>query len=181
MDLADSMDSQLTSDQLNSHPSHDLPDAAYPESHYQPLPAGASSQRGYTAGQESQPYLPEEPLAPSNSLRDAAYTDSDNKPVAGHSLSTDSSVPRLAFHQIQNPANPDSCYIPDRGNLPSAGEPTAQTSGVIDSASASGLLDDVSSQFDGLVPPPLTYQPGEDSAYLLSGEDAQHTSSRTSN
>ncbi|OAA40112.1 hypothetical protein BBO_06170 [Beauveria brongniartii RCEF 3172] len=180
MDLADSMDSQLTSDQLNSHPSHDLPDAAYPRSDYQPLPAGASSQRGNTAGQDSKPYLPEEPLVLSNSLRDAAYTDSDNKPVAGHSSSTDSSV-RLASHQIQNPANPDSCYIPDRGNLPSAGEPTAQTSRAIDSASASGLLDDVSSLFDGLVPPPPTYQPGEDSAYLLSGGDAQHISSRTSN
>ncbi|KAM3529937.1 hypothetical protein MY4038_005154 [Beauveria bassiana] len=127
MDLADSLDSQVTSDQLNSHPSHDLLDAA-------------------------------------------AYTDSDNRPVAGHSSFTDSSV-RLASHQIQNSANPYSCCISRMGDLPSAGERTAQTSGVIDGASASGLLDDVSSQFDGLVPPPPTYQPEEDTAYLLSEDD----------
>ncbi|KAM3448580.1 hypothetical protein MY3296_007692 [Beauveria thailandica] len=174
------MDSQVTSDQLNSHPSHDLPDEASPESDYQPLPAGASSQRGNTAEQDSEPYLLEEPLVPPNSPRDAAYTDSDNEPVAGRSSSTDSSA-RLALHQIQNPANPDSCYIPNRGSLPSANEPTAQTSGAINSASASGLLGDVSSQFDGIVSPPPTYQQGEDSAYLLSGGDAGHISSWMSN
>ncbi|KAF1735435.1 hypothetical protein CRV24_004358 [Beauveria bassiana] len=128
MDLADSLDSQVTSDQLNSHPSHDLPDAA-------------------------------------------AYTDSDNRPVAGHSSFTDSS----------NSANPYSCCISRMGDFPSAGERTAQTSGVIDGASASGLLDDVSSQFDGLVPPPPTYQPEEDTAYLLSEDDVRHVISRTSN
>ncbi|KAM3514292.1 hypothetical protein MY11210_002082 [Beauveria gryllotalpidicola] len=177
MDLADSdanglsyyqMDSQVTSDQLNSHPSHDLHNAAYPESDYQPPPADASSSRANTS-QDSKNYLPEEPLLPFNSIRDAAHPDSDNRPVAGHSSSTDSSA-WLASHQIQNPANP-------------AGEPTAQTPGVIDIASASGPLDDVSSQFDGLVPPPPTYQPGEDdsSAYLLSGGNVQHVRYQTSN
>ncbi|XWW94075.1 hypothetical protein V2A60_002017 [Cordyceps javanica] len=130
------MDPQVTGDQLSSHPSHNLHDAAYPESDYQPGMArtpplsGASPSQANAMGQDSKPYPPPEPghAISSDSIHDAAYPDSNYRPGGGYSPifeyrdshhgppaeysrpSGKSAVP--ASNVIDNAAYPESNYRP---------------------------------------------------------------------
>ncbi|OAA59994.1 hypothetical protein ISF_06005 [Cordyceps fumosorosea ARSEF 2679] len=105
------MDPQVTGDQLSSHPSHDLHNAAYPESDHQPgmgytpPPPGASSSQSNALGQDSKPY------PPSGHIHEVAYQTSNFGPGGGYSPAVGiSTVP--ASDVIDNAAYPESNYRP---------------------------------------------------------------------
>ncbi|KAJ6779749.1 hypothetical protein PWT90_09594 [Aphanocladium album] len=135
------MDPQVTGDQLSSHPTHDLHNAAYPESDYQPgmgyspPPPGASTSHAHAVGQDSKPYPPPERHheLPSDSIHDAAYPDSNYRPGGGYSPGAGPSA-RLAVHDIDNAVYPDSHYRPTEQYTPPGGKVTATASDVIDNA-----------------------------------------------